>query len=135
MVMRLLREPLFHFFLLGGAIFAAHAWLQRGAAPPPDAIVVTRGRIEALAANFAATHGRPPGPEERDALVEAYVREEIFVREATSLGLDKEDPVIRDRLRQKMLFLEARPDPGVMPDEALYRRLRARYDVIIEGSR
>jgi len=129
--MRLLREPLLHFFLLGSAIFAAHALLS-GEAPRPDRVVVTRGRIDSLAAQFAATRGRPPDAAERDALVQSWVREEILCREATRLGLDREDTVIRDRLRQKMEFVSG---SGESPEarDARYREIARRYEVTIEG--
>ena len=39
------------------------------------------------------------------ALVEDFIREEVYYREALALGLDRDDTVIRRRLRQKMEFL------------------------------
>ena len=38
-------------------------------------------------------------------MIQDRVREEIYCREAIALGLDKDDPVIRRRLRQKMEFV------------------------------
>jgi len=120
--MRLLREPLLHFLVLGGAIFAAHALLSRDAAGR-DRVVVTSGRIESLAGQFATAHGRPPDPAERQGLIDDWVREEILCREAVSLGLDREDAVIRDRLRQKMEFVGGG-----------YREIARHYQVIIEDA-
>jgi hypothetical protein len=111
--MKLLREPLVHFLALGAALFALSALFGgRGAAP--ERIVVTRGRVEHLAANFARTWQRPPTPPELQGLVDAWVREEIYAREARALGLDLDDAVIRRRLWQKMEFLveEATPPPS-----------------------
>jgi hypothetical protein len=129
---RVLHEPLLHFLLIGAAIFAVHAWLERGAATGRDAIVVTRGRIDSLAARFTAEHGRPPDAAERDALVDGYVREEILCREALALGLDQEDAVIRDRLRQKMEFVAAGGDTAPDGRERGYRDIARRYRVTIE---
>jgi hypothetical protein len=49
--------------------------------------------------------GRPPTDEELQDLVDDWVREEVATREALALGLDRDDPVIRRRLRQKLEFL------------------------------
>jgi hypothetical protein len=127
-----LHEPLLHFLLIGAAIFAAHAWLERDAATGRDTIVVTRGRIESPAAQFATSHGRPPDAAERQSLIDSYVREEIFCREALALGLDQEDAVIRDRLRQKMEFVAAGGDTEPDGKERGYRDIARRYRVTIE---
>jgi hypothetical protein len=46
------------------------------------------------------------------------VREEVYYREALALGLDRDDAVIRRRLRQKMEFLSEGAAASVAPDEA-----------------
>jgi hypothetical protein len=63
------------------------------------------GQVENIAATFAKTWQRPPTPEELAGLVRSHVREEVYYREAMALGLDKDDTVIRRRLRQKMEFI------------------------------
>lgn len=102
---RWLREPLLHFVLLGAAIFAANALVSRDDGNRPDAIVVTQAQIAMLATTFAGTWQRPPTADEMDGLLRDYVREEIAAREAVALGLDKDDTVIRRRLRQKLEFI------------------------------
>ncbi|MCU0789281.1 MAG: peptidylprolyl isomerase [Verrucomicrobia bacterium] len=102
---RLIREPLVHFLLLGAALFALDSALSRKAASPADEIVVSQGQIENLTANFAKAWQRAPEPEELKTLVDEYVKEEMLSREAIKLGLDRQDPVIRQRLQQKMEFL------------------------------
>jgi hypothetical protein len=64
---------------------------------------------------------RPPTRAELDRLVEDHVREEIYYREALALGLDQDDTVIRQRLRQKMEFLGDAGAGPLMPDEAELR--------------
>ncbi len=103
--MKLLREPLVHFLVLGAAVFAASSLLDRGAASEPRRVVITQGQIEQLAADFARFHRRPPSPEEQQELIRDCIHEEVSYREAVALGLDRDDPVIRQRLRQKMEFL------------------------------
>jgi peptidyl-prolyl cis-trans isomerase C len=70
-------------------------------------IAVTPARVDRLAEQFEAVRGgkRPRTPVELARLVEDSVREEVYYREALTLGLDRDDPVIRRRLRQKMEFL------------------------------
>jgi hypothetical protein len=102
---RLLREPLLHFLLLGVAIFIAYGLVSTPGSGSPSTIVVTTGQVEHLADGFATLWGRPPTDAELQGLVDDWVREEVATREALALGLDKDDPVIRRRLRQKLEFL------------------------------
>jgi hypothetical protein len=102
---RLLREPLLHFLLLGAAIFAAYGVVSKRGSEEPGKIVITQGQVENLAFGFAKTWQRPPTDQELAALVRDRVREEVYYREAMALGLDKDDTVIRRRLRQKMEFV------------------------------
>jgi hypothetical protein len=46
-----------------------------------------------------------PTDDELDALIDEHVREEVYYREALALGLDRNDTIVRRRLRQKMEFL------------------------------
>ena len=100
----IIREPLLHFFLLGAAIFAAYAWLS-GDTPGEDEIVVTEGRQRNLIQTFERTWLRPPTRAEFEGLVEDFVRQEIAYREAGAMELDRDDIVIRRRLRQKLELL------------------------------
>lgn len=102
---RVIREPLLHFLVLGIGIFVAYQWMRGEGVSTKEQIVVTPGRIEAIATGFARTWQRPPSPEELDGLVRDYVREEVASREAIGMGLDRDDVVIRRRLRQKLEFI------------------------------
>ncbi len=98
----LLREPLLHFLALGLALFALFEWRGGGGA---GRIVVTSGQLQHLAAGFARTFQREPTEEELKGLVDEHVKEELAVREAVAQGLDRDDPIVRKRLRQKLEFL------------------------------
>jgi hypothetical protein len=102
---KLLREPLLHFLLLGSAIFIAYGFVTKRAGEEPGKIVITQGQIENLAAGFTKAWHRPPTPEELTGLIQDRVREEVYSREAMALGMDKDDTIIRRRLRQKMEFI------------------------------
>jgi PPIC-type PPIASE domain len=102
---KLLREPLVHFLLLGAALFALYAALNKEEVESREEIVVTTGQIESFAAAFAKIWQRPPMVEELNGQIDQYVKEEILSREAVKLGLDQHDPVIRRRLQQKIEFI------------------------------
>ena len=102
---RFLREPLAHFLLLGGALFLWYAWSGGGGGPGSNRIVLTSGQIDYLATNFQRVWQRPPTDAELKGLIDDWVKEEIATREAMEIGLDRDDIVLRRRLRQKLEFL------------------------------
>ena len=102
---RLLREPLVQFLLLGGLLFLYFEWRGGSGGPGSTRIAVTPGLIEHLASGFTRTWQRPPTDAELKGLVDDYVKEEIATREAVGMGLDRDDTIIRRRLRQKLEFL------------------------------
>jgi hypothetical protein len=118
-VNRLLREPLLHFLVVGAAIFLI-ASLR--AAPHSDAarsrIVITAGDVQHIADGFARTWQRPPTPAELAGLVDERVRDEVYYREALGLGLERDDIVVRRRLRQKMEFIVEDAVAGPPPTDA-----------------
>ena len=130
MLKSLLREPLVQFLLLGAALFALDAWLRPAAAPAAGGeIAVSEARIRNLAQNFARTWQRPPTREELDGLVDTHVREEVMVREALALGLDRDDAIIRRRLQQKMEFVSEEAAALARPtDDELNAYLEANAD-------
>lgn len=115
---RLLREPLVHFLLLGAVIFAAYWFVSRNREAPPQQIVLTQGRIESMVVTFSRTWHRPPTQGELQALIRDFVREEICAREAAAIGLDKDDTIIRRRLRQKLEFITEDLAAQVEPTDA-----------------
>ena len=102
---RFLREPLFHFMAIGGLIFVFFVAVDDTDKAPADLIVITPERIDQLATGFSSVWKRMPSEEELSALIDEDVREEVYYREAVAVGLDKNDVIVRRRLRQKMEFL------------------------------
>ena len=113
MLARLLREPLVHFLLLGAVLFAIFGRGGSSAGIADRQIVVSEADIDRLAEGFTRTWHRPPAADELEVQIRDYIREEVLYRTALVLGLDKDDTIIRRRLRQKMEFLfeEAVPPP------------------------
>lgn len=97
----LLREPVLQFLLIGLLLFVAYGWLA-----PADKsgarIVVSQSLVDGMALEYRTRWSRPPTERELSALVDAYVRDEILYREGVALGLDRDDPVIKRRVRQKV---------------------------------
>ena len=105
MIGKLLREPLLHFFVLGAVLFAMYSWLHRGQIEAPGEIFVSRAQVSSLQAQFERVWQRPANPAELQHLVDNWVREEIFYREGLAMGLDRDDPVVRRRVGQKIQFI------------------------------
>ena len=104
--MKLLREPLLHFVLIGAAIYLLYGAF---AEPLPEAddktIVVTAGEIEWMQTSWQKRWNRPPTDKELVGLIQQYIRETVLYREALTMGLNQHDQVIRRRLAQKLEFL------------------------------
>ena len=114
---KLLCEPVFHFVLLGALLFAYYEWTG-GGGPGSRRIEITPGLVQHLAAGFYRTWQRPPTTAELKGLIDDHVKEEIATREAMAMGLDRDDAVIRRRLRQKLEFLTEDEAAQELPTEA-----------------
>ena len=102
---KIIREPLLHFLLIGGGLFLLFNVMNGETVDKPNWIVVSQGLVELLTANFARTWERQPSDEEIQMLIDNYLQDEVYYREALALGLDEDDSVIRRRLRQKLGFI------------------------------
>jgi len=126
---------LLHFLLLGAGLFLLFR-IVGGDSQAPREIVVTEARVEALAESFARTWMRPPTAQELTGLVDDYVKEEIFYREAVTMGLDRDDVVIRRRLRQKLEFISEDVAAAQEPTEQqLHAYLDAHAEKFVEPDR
>ena len=107
-----------HFLALGALVFLLfHLTTDRGETQDGK-IVVTRGKVEQLLTGFSRTWQRPPTQQELDGLVEDDIREEVLYREALGMGLDKDDVIIRRRMRQKLEFLTEDTAAAAPPTDA-----------------
>ena len=110
------REPLIHFLAIGALLFLVFSWLGDGGGS--SRIVITPGQIDTIAASFARTWQRPPTEQELKGQLDEHIREEIATREAIALGLDRDDTVIRRRLRQKLEFMAEDTIDATPPTDA-----------------
>jgi hypothetical protein len=125
---RILREPLLHFLLLGALLFAAYGLLNRGLSDTSDDIVVSPEQVEALKVQFTRLWQRPAMPEELNGLIEGWIKEEIFYREGLAMGLDRNDPVVRRRVAQKLEFVADGQGPAAPTAAELQAWLDAHRD-------
>ena len=102
---KILSEPLIHFLFIGAVLFVGYDFFKDSSSTNSTDITITAADIKTLQANFTRTWSRPPTEKELDALIEELIRDEIALREAKAMGLDKEDVYIRKRLRTKLELL------------------------------
>jgi hypothetical protein len=123
-----MREPLFQFLVLGTALFGLFQVLDKKKAEAPGKIVVSSARIDNLADGFARTWRRAPSKEELQVLVDDYIRDEVFYREGRAAGLDRDDVIIRRRVRQKMEFFAEDIAAQEPDDDELAAYLKSHVD-------
>ena len=115
----LLKQPLLHFLVLGLLLFVVYGRVSdqsdkfEGGSAVSSHIRVDRSALlnymqyQAKAFDTAAFSKQldAMSNEERQSLIDAYVREEALYRDALRLGMDEGDYIIRQRLVQKLEFL------------------------------
>jgi len=122
MMKRWLTEPLLHFLLLGGLLFIAYAWLDRGDSDTPRVVRISAAEVEWLKQAWSRQWQRPPNDTELRGLLTDYLKETLLAREAQQLGLDDNDMVVRRRLAQKMKFLVEDTARLAEPEETVLRQ-------------
>jgi len=90
-----------HFVVLGGAIFLA---APRG--EDPRAVALSSASLAALERAQATRDGVAAlSPEKAREVRARAIEDELLYREALRLGLDRGDPIVRQRIIQKLLLL------------------------------
>jgi hypothetical protein len=136
MLSKILKEPLVHFLVIGACLFGLYAWVNPGAMQSDKRIVVDQGQINNLTERFKRVWQREPTDKEMQSLIEDFVIEEIYYREALAMGIDKNDPVIRRRLRQKMeLYTDNLATSQIPSEEQLQDYLEQHPDKFRTDSR
>ncbi len=83
-------------------------------------IIITDGDLEQLRISWFRRWQRNPTQEEMQAQLQQYVREEVLYREALSRGYDKDDPLVRRAMQQKMEFLgQSQAQTDTVSDEQI----------------
>lgn len=115
--------------LLFGGVFVAFVFWRLQRSHQADTIVATPEIRAALEEERADLLGRTLTESERQRLAEDWVDQEVLVREAYRRGLDRDDPVIRHRLVEKMrVLLREKPrEPSPAELLAYYKEHPERY--------
>jgi len=132
---RWLKEPLLHFLVGGGVLFAAYAWLNPSvpaAGPGPRQVRIGAGEVRWLTETWVRQWHREPTAEELRVLVSNLLKEELLSREAREMRLDEGDTIVRRRLAQKLEFLLRDTAKLVEPTE---NELRNFYDAVPDAYR
>ncbi|CAB1076027.1 hypothetical protein D1AOALGA4SA_3829 [Olavius algarvensis Delta 1 endosymbiont] len=129
---RFLREPLLHFIAIGGLVFLIYTALNDFRQNASKTIVITPERIRQITGEFDRVWNRTPTEEELDHLIEEEIRSEVYYRDALALGLDRNDTVVRRRLRQKMEFLT---DTGIYLQEPAAGELESYFTANVQAYR
>jgi hypothetical protein len=112
----LLREPLVRFLGIGLLLFGLYA-LVTPVGTGGETITISRASVADMVAQHQKLWGRAPNPKELQGLIDSRVEDEILYREGLALGLDREDAVIKRRVRQNYELM-AEEEAGVAPSEA-----------------
>jgi|TARA_Y100000310_G_scaffold261403_1_gene270706 hypothetical protein len=112
-ISKLHKDPLLHFLVAGALLFLIFDFLPQE--PPDNARSIQVGTDQLLP--LIINRNPRLGPEEaaeylvsldqndRSALVETYIREEVMFREAVALGLDKNNYAARRRLIAQLEYI------------------------------
>jgi hypothetical protein len=109
----LLKQPLFHFLLIGIGLFVLFELTDKDVEEDIRSIVVDRDTLltfmQFRSRSFDKTRVEKrleQMPEQKlQWLINDFVREEVLYREALAMALDRDDYVIRRRLVQKLRFI------------------------------
>ncbi|MDR4505752.1 MAG: peptidylprolyl isomerase [Candidatus Scalindua sp.] len=126
-----LKEPLLHFLIAGGMLFALYGWINRASVDKPRVVRISAKEMAWLKEMWSRQWHRPPDEQVLRGLVTDYLKERLLAAEAKELGLEENDTIVRRRLAQKMEFLiqdTARlAEPGENELRNLYNANRAQY--------
>ncbi len=125
-----LKEPLLHFLAAGAVLFGAYSWLNPAAVDTgarAREVRIGAGEVKWLTETWTRQWRREPTPEELRGLVTGLLREELLAREASEMGLDRNDTIVRRRLAQKLEFLVRDTAALAEPTEEELRRFHAAH--------
>jgi len=105
MIKKYLKDPLLHFLVLGGLVFALYGYLNGGF--DEEKITISKAQIDQLVYRWQKKNFRQPTLKEKEQIVETAIYQKIMSREAIRMGLEKDDQVIKRRLVQKMEFVSS----------------------------
>ena len=101
---KLLKEPFFHFIIIGIALFILYG-LVNEKTESKNTIIIDDFDVSSIISKWKMQWKRPPTEKELQNLINLNIKQEIFYQEALKMNLDHNDEIIKRRLSQKMQFL------------------------------
>lgn len=133
--MKIFREPVLHFLLLGLALLAVDHF-RRGRRDEGAPIIVSPELVEGLRQEHQRRTGKQPDAKETQALVDAFLDEEVLFREAVRLQLDKGDALVRRRMVQKIELLAGdAAEVATVSEEEARAYLAAHPNLVVQPER
>ena len=106
MIKKIITEPLFHFFLIGLAIFGLYNFVNPASEDTSNRTIhIDKNVINRLSQVYEQNWKKPPDSTQLQQLIALEVKMEIFYREALRMNLEHSDEIVRRRLSQKYEFL------------------------------
>ena len=100
-ILRIIREPLFAFVVMGGVLYFAHSQLRSRHSEP---VVLQAATRAALIGDFEKLHGRKATADDLARIEHDYLTDELLFREALENGLHRSDPSVRSKLVENMRY-------------------------------
>ncbi len=122
---KLLKEPLVHFLIIGLAIFGIYK-LTNSDKQSEDIITIDQAEVDYLTSVWESQWNRKPNEEELAAIIDKYIKEELYYKEALALNLDHNDVIVKRRMAQKMQNVAS--DLSKFMDPATDEQLRKYYE-------
>lgn len=121
-----LREPLFHFAVIGGVIFALYQVF--GPKPVNTTVITVDAQVRRdMVEKFRSATQREPTAKELDELIEGWVSKEVLYREGLAMGLDRSDGRIREVVIANMqTLIRTQSVPDAPSEDELRRWFEAR---------
>ncbi|MBX2859310.1 MAG: peptidyl-prolyl cis-trans isomerase [Cellvibrionaceae bacterium] len=95
------KDPLIHFFIIGGLIYLFSRFIPANPQPHNQIIVVNDQLINEIKRDYIAQYGKVPDRLVLSTLVDRWLHSELLYRKGLEFGLDKSDIAIRERVIQK----------------------------------
>jgi peptidyl-prolyl cis-trans isomerase C len=128
---RFFKEPLFLIVVAGILLYIAYSTLDNYLNKDQYVVVITNYDITILEQAWESRMNRPPTPEEKQGLIDNFIKEKVLFRTALEMGLDKNDQVVKGRMIQKLEFLGndliRPPQPSEQDLVSFYEQHRQQY--------
>ena len=101
-IAKFVKHPLFVFIIIGTLMFIVYSKVSGFIENRNKKIYVSNAQIEILREDYLRTWNRYPTEAEMKNQINGHIMDQIFYKEAVTMGLDRSDIAVKKRLRQLM---------------------------------